>query len=197
MRKFLSVLLVMAVAMVSVFATTGDKLWITSTVEAVKPEFTMYGSLSALDPSDLTGATVASSDSATSTLAGGHINASDIDVYIAVKQTGSATYYNATGFDLTVTASALAGAARGGSVTPTIVASDGDTPSGDDGAGADFQSIVKSATGTVVTYTVKYPTGIPVAAGALVGTCQFKWAANASLPVDSYSATIEMLYTAP
>jgi len=197
MKKVLSILVVMAVVMTSIFATTGDKLFITSSVAEVKPEFTMYGSLSALDLSDLTGATVASDSSATSTLAGGAINANDIDVYVAVKQSAAATYYNNTGFDLTITASALAGAARGGSVTPSIEASDGDNPEGEDGAGANFQSVVKSAAGTVVTYTVKYPTGAPVAAGALVGTCHFKWAANANLPVDTYGATIEMLYTAP
>lgn len=197
MKKGLSILVVMAVVMASVFATTGDKLWITSSVAEVKPEFTMYGALSALDLADLTDATVASNSDATSTLAGGAINANDINVYIAIKQTDAATYYNNTGFDLSITASALAGAARGGSVTPTIIASDGDNPEGDDGAGGDFQSVVKSATGTVVTYTVKYPTGAPVAAGALVGTCQFQWAHNASLPTDSYSATITMAYSAP
>lgn len=197
MRKFLSVLLVMAVAMVSVFAVTGDKLWITSSVAAVKPEYTMYGATSALNLSDLTGAAVAGeSKAAATTLEGGAINANDINVYIAVMQNNAATYKSTTGFTLTVTAGNLTGE-NGGSVSPSVEAYDGDTPSGEDGTGADFQSVVASHTAPSVTYTVKYPTGVPVAAGALVGTCQFMYAHNASLPVGAYQATIEMLYEAP
>lgn len=194
MKKVLSILVVMMVVMASIFAATGDKLWITSSVAAVAPAFSMYGSLDDADLADLTnlgeGAKTAGQSNVTATtLAAGSIKDNDIDVYLAVVQNNDAQWLNTSGFTLTVTATALTGS-NGGSVTPSIADSDGGEST------THFESTVQSATGLVVTYLVKYKTGTQVDAGALVGTCQFNYEANSSLPFGDYSATITLAYTA-
>lgn len=197
MKKIITILAILMVIVGSVFAATGDKLFITAEVTAVKPEFSMFGALDSADLDDITYETDGSgnakvgsaSKATTNTLAGGNIATEAINVYVKVLQNNKSYYLNSTGFDLTVTASALTGS-NGGSVSPSI------TASANGGSTTDFKSAKTSATNSIVTWKVQYLTGSAVAAGALVGTCAFQYPATPTAPVGTYSATITLAYTA-
>ncbi len=202
MKKVITILAIMMVLVGSVFATTNDTLYITSTVPVAKPEFKMYGALTASALNGITYETAAdgsvkvadtSGAAATSnTLAGGNIAAADIDVFLKIFQNNKSFYKNETGFSVSVTASALTNA-NGGSITPTVQGDPTVTGTAQDA----FQSVLaQSASTNIVTWTAKYLTGAPVAAGTVLGTCQFHYEQDENAPVGAYSATITLAYTA-
>ncbi len=198
MKKVITILAIMMVLVGSVFAATNDKLYVTSTVEEVEPSFKMFGALSSSDLTDITYQTdgtgaakvAGASKAATNTLAGGSIAAGNIDVYIKILQDVKSYYKDTTGFVVKVTASALTGT-NGGSISAAVQGEPGVTGSEGDA----FQSVKKSAANNIVEWTVKYATGAPVAAGTVLGTCQFRYAQNADAPVGDYSADIKIEYT--
>ena len=197
MKKFIAILIVLIVLTGAVFATTGDILNIIASVLTIKPSFTMVGGF------DTNYGTTASDDSSTNQLESEvNISENSIDVYIQVKQSIKSRYKNQTGFDLTIAAEGLSATIEGvtySTAVPVITsASDGNSiENALDSTKNDFTSEKKSAeegSGTVV-YTLKYPTGAPVAANTVVGEIQFTWEADDSLPVGTYSASITMTHT--
>lgn len=196
MRKFLSVLLIMAVAMVSVFAASGDKLWIKSTVTAVDPIYAMRGDLTAY-PTDIdTGGNLAgAAKDTTTTLTGGNIATANINVYVKVFQTNASTFKKEAGVSVAVYASDLKkdGTSTTYKVTPTVI----EAAAGQAKANNDFDNTTDPAAleGKVGrSFLPKYLTGVQVEANT-IGTIQFQWAQNNTLPPGDYEAEITLEYT--
>lgn len=200
MKKVLSILVVMMVVMASVFATSGDKLWITSTVTAVPPTYVMRGSLSAY-PADSSAGTLASATESESTLEGGNIAtaAGGIDVYVKLFQSNSSTYLDADGVTVAIWAGDLKkdGTSTDYRVSPTVVESAKIQAS----ANTDFDATTAPAdlTGDLAgkvgkQWLFQYKTGAQVTAQAL-GTIKFNYAQDATLPPGDYEAEITLVYT--
>lgn len=195
MKKVLSILVVMMVVMASVFATSGDKLWITSTVTAVPPVYAMYGLLTGYPEDDTSTGTLASGTKAESTLEGGNIATGDIDVYVKVYQTNSSTYLNASGVTISVEAKALkqGGTSEIYKVDPTVEAA----ATGQASATTNLDNTTAPAalaSGVGRSFLPKYLTGAQVPAN-VIGTIQFHYEQDATLPPGSYEAEIVLTYT--
>ena len=189
MKKLSTILAIMMVIVGSVFATTGDTLYVTATVAKVQPAFTMYGGTTTSYGSEgKTGGKVAAN-----TVAAGNPATANIDVYIKIEQNNKSFYKDETGFDLTITATALKLDGTSTTYLTNAPKATLDTEVTD----TDHLVITQSgANSNVVTYNLKYPTGVPVAAATVIGTFKFTWDAKDTLPVGNYEATITLAYTA-
>ena len=128
-----------------------------------------------------------------------------VTVYIKIVQFGK-VHYMTSGFNLTVTATALImdGTEEDHrTATPSIVEdsiwADGDLDVDSDGD-SDFTSTLVSASGSTVTYRVAYPAGIQIPAvfnneAVSVGGFAYRWMPDDSLPSGSYHANVSMTYT--
>ena len=125
------------------------------------------------------------------------ISANPIDVYVKIYQTAKCRYKNTTGFDITITATALSATideVAYSTAIPTIVAS----AAGNAVVNAinnqknDFTTTKKSAANGEVVFTVAYPTGAPVPANTIVGTITFTvtWAKDVTAPDGIYQASV-------
>ena len=196
MKKVIAILAAMIVLAGVVFATTGDTLTVNCTVPVTKPEFTMVGGFTNQYGTAATGSLESQTD----------ISSNPIDVYVKITQTALSRYKNTTGFDITITATALSATIEGVTYStgvPSIeaYAAGAAVQNALNAQKNDFTSTVKTHANGVVAFTVTYPTGAPVPANTIVGTMQFRWPATDSLAVatgeEKYSATITMGYTAP
>lgn len=212
MRKLITVLVIAIVLIGTVFATDAT-LNITTTIAKVEPSFTLGGVVVA--DASATPGTYELSNSSIAT--GKNIALEDIYVAITVFQNNVSFYQDTTGFDLTVTATPLwldtktqaTATVSEKTDDPTIAENTATagadvthTPTGGTSALTDFHPVMSSATGSVVTYHVTYPSGVKVAGNAAlassaakVGTAVFKWTAKDSLVIGSYTATITLSYT--
>ncbi len=194
MKKLITILVIMMVLVGSVFATSGDNLIITSTVAAVPPQYVMRGSLSAYPTAAATAtSTTDLADSDGLTLAGGSIAKGNIDVYVKVYQSNDATYLKTAGVSVKVTATDLAkdGTSATYKVTPSVAAKAG----GQESATDDYDTTTATDVTGGVEFLPKYKTGAQVLAN-VVGTVQFHYAQNETLPAGDYSSTITLTYTA-
>ena len=214
MKKVIAILATMIVLVGAVFAATTDaSLTITATIEKVQPTFTIGGAVIA--NATATPGTYTLSTSTNTIPTGKNIATEDIYIAITVFQNNVSFYKDESGFDLTVTATALClnttnrenATADEKTDNPTIVSSGAGadvkhTPTGGTEV-IDFHPTVSSATGSVVTYHVTYPSGVKIngnaaenSTAAKVGTAVFKWGAKDTLVLGSYTGTITLSYEA-
>lgn len=202
MKKVITILAIAIILVGAAFAASGEHLTVTATVANVPPVFVMKGSTTEIAA---TATAWASAGQAASTSTDYPEIASSIDpstgevvAYIAVLTNG-VTKFQGSLASLTVTAGPLT-YAEDSSKTATVKSNSTTavgvtTKSLGDSKPVDLAvSAVDSVVGTV-TYSLSF-NGAQVATGALVGRTLFTWNKVTTLPAGSYSADIQMTYTA-
>lgn len=185
MKKLLMVLTFVLMTLAACVALDGDTLKITAKVPQEKPEFIMKGGFTSADATTLATQAGATLDS------NKDISSESITVFVKLFQSNKAKYKNT--FTLTVTASALSMTDASGTYSTPATATNTTNISTANGN----LTVTGSAEDNVASFVMDYTNGKPVSADTAVGEASFTWAADDSLPVGDYSATITLGYTAP
>lgn len=177
-------------------------------VEQVPPSFSIYGGLS-VGNYTVAGANIASGQQGSINELSVPVNlcTEDVVVYIKVVQSVSVSFFTSTGFDISISATALRldGTDDVNKTNAPEVVADSylvDSPIDADGNGSyDFTTTRQEPNvGSTVTYRVTYPTGVEVPRihngnEVVVGGFAYKWEHKEDLIPGKYIANVVLQYT--
>ena len=190
MKRIITILTLVLVLFGSVFATSGDKIYVSAVVPQISPIMAIRGALTAAllesDPvtGSLYGETIVSDVD---------ITTSSVTVYIKIVQTNASAYKNSSGLAVKVTPTRLVNTEDSSQRTglPTVRNLT---------AGSNIENLTVTASSDnnkVVTFLCKYANGKTVGSDSsdtTIGTFNYTWQPNSELTHGTYQATITMAY---